>query len=185
MRSNKSARPTQESLLESLLKMVWSWSENKKYTQGLEQDSIYKPNARATTLELVSVEVLVKVECLQRFCGWEDRGCSEGCWGNIVRLKRLIELSTISSISHQRATNSKTELFWLKPSSRKRLKRLRQISLKLSKTLEDKKICSWERRGQRSNKRTDQIFKIIFVINSHMVYFFVHFKIWTNEILWS
>ena len=43
----------------------------------IEPDCIFKPSAKATTLELVREEVLGKAECPQKFYGLEGKESSE------------------------------------------------------------------------------------------------------------
>ncbi len=103
-------------------------------------DFIFKPNVKAITQVLVNVEELVKAECLLKFYGFADNESSEDYSESTEKPRRSIVLSTISSTLPPRVINSRTELFSLKPFSRKRQRRFKPISWKLNKMPEDKKI---------------------------------------------
>ena len=73
MKSNKLVKQTPEYSLESLLKMVLSWKENKKFTQDQELENIYKLKDSVDTVVQVKREVQDKAECQQKFFGLEDK----------------------------------------------------------------------------------------------------------------
>ena len=103
-------------------------------------DFIFKLSVKVITLVLVNVEELVKAECPPKFYGSAGKESSEDSSGNTEKPKRLIVPSIINSTLPQREINLKTELFSLKLFSKKKPRRSKLISLRLNKTLEDKRI---------------------------------------------
>ena len=120
-------------------------------------ENTYKLKDSADTLVPVNAEVLLKAECLLKFCGSEDKESLEDFLENIELPKRLTEQSITSFILLQRVTNSKTEPYSLKLFSNKKARRSKTISSKLNKKLEDKRIKREEKREQKNRKDFDPL----------------------------
>jgi len=122
-----------------LLKTVSSWRENKKSTLDPELDFIYKQKDSVDILVQVKREVPDKAECQLKSFGLEDKESLEDFLESIELQRRSIELFITDSILLPRVINSKTKLSWLKPSSKKKLKRSMLKNLKPNKMPEDKR----------------------------------------------
>ncbi len=152
---NKSVRPIQEYSSESWSRTVWSWRENKKFTQDQEPDYIYKQKDSVDTQVPVRSEVPERQECLQRFFGWEGSEFWEDCWESTEPQRRSTEHFITDFIWPLRVINSRTRPSWLRPFSSKRPKRSTLKNSKPNKMPEDKRIKTGEKEEQIRLKNPD------------------------------
>ena len=145
MKYNKSVKPTPEYSLKSLSRMDWSWSESKWSTPEPELENISKQKDWVVILDLVKREVQGNHVCPPNCFGSEDREFCEDFWRSTDKPKRSIELFITNSIWLRKVTNTKTVLSLLKLSSRRKPKKLRPRSYRLSRRLEGKRTTISER----------------------------------------
>ena len=168
MKSNKLDKPTPEYSSESSSRMVSSWRENKKFIQDPEPDFIYKQKDSVDIQVPVKREVQEKAECQLKFSGSEDKESSEDSSENTENQKRLTELFITNFILLPRVINSRTKPSWLKPSSRRRLKKLMPKSLKLNKMPEEQRISKEEKEELKNLRDFDLL---DYYLNLHFTIF--------------
>ena len=170
-KSNKSDKPTPEYSLENSSRMVSSWRENKKFTQDLELDFIYKQKDSVDIPVPVKREVPEKAECQLKFSGSEDKESLEDSSESTELQRRSIELFITDSILLPRVTNSRTKPSWLKPSSSKKPRKSMLKSLKPNKKPEDKRT-SKEEKEELTNQRDFDL--LDYYLNLHFTIFLLY-----------